>query len=371
MRLILIFLVVNIGFVHFVRSDPIADRQISVRLATGMEGGTYYEVARSAEEITVDKHVRIVPIATQGSWESLLLLREGRAEFALAQWDAVQKYVNWTLDSSIMAVRPLYMEYLHIIIREPLELLDISEFAGKRIFLGPERSGTAITAKTLLEVLGVSPGEYQRLHATDLAAVPRLLQRDSLDIAMHVGPLGSPFVQTMLDSVHCKVFSLNLAACKRITHDIDNQQPLAFGITEIPRYTYRGQTVPITTVMVPSVLMSLRDLPPAIVSQIDTTIMEALDSVIMSSTGLQLNTPIITGRLPRGIVLFDELLWPQPPAQAAFWLNLLWLIVPGILVFVFSYSTWNTQSTAISQACLRLYGQCWCISLVDSRIAAL
>lgn len=341
MRIILILLLVSVGPVQNVRSDPIVDQHISFRLATGMKGGTYYEIARFAEKISTDKHVHVVPVPTQGSWEALLFLHDKRAQFALAQWDAVLKYINYTLDSSVMAVRPLYKEYLHIIVREPLELLDVSEFAGKRVFLGPEKSGTAITANNLFEILGISSAEFQRPYIVDLVTVPRLLRQDSLDIVMHVGPLGSQFVQTILDSVHCRLFSLNMPARKRITLDVRNETRLSFEIDEIPPNVYTGQAAGITTVSIPSVLMSLRDIPSANVSAIDTLIRHAVDSVARSNSRIALDPPTTLGPLPPSIVLYDESLWPRTSSPFSYWLNIVSLIavlvVVGILLRKYSF----------------------------------
>jgi len=309
--------------------------QITVYLASGMSDGTYYRIARLADSLSVNRRVRIRCVETDGSWESLNHLRQEKAQFALAQWDAVIKFINLTPDSTILAIRPLYTEYLHIVIRQPLDLLGISEVAGKRVYIGPNGSGTSITSRTLLDLLGISPAEYVSADVAGYDEVLNLLQADSLDIAMYVGPLGSPLMRRMLLAAKCRLLPLTVAAKRRLTVDIQPDQRLPFTIGEIPGGTYGNQRYRIATIATAAMLVGLSDIPVQIISEVDATIQDAMDSVGRMDSRLLLKPVAEIPNWSR-VPWWNPKVVPRSAGMLQFWLNIVALLLLVLLaVYLF------------------------------------
>lgn len=298
------------------------DGRPEIRLATGMEGGGYYDIGRQAERLSAHGDVLLTAQETQGSWENLILLQSGEADFALAQLDAVIQYHNYHLDSKVVVIRPLYTEYLHILLRDPFELIGTADLIDKRVFIGPRRSGTAITARFLMDLMGVSAAQYTRVFASGLKDVQRLLREDSVDVAMHVGTLGNRFITELLDSTCCRLFPIDRQATRRITRDIPKNKLGILAVRSIPAGTYRSQERQVTTIVVPVVLVASRpDLPHNIVRSINTLIDSAIVCVRADGGQGQMTIDKHVPR-PAGLSIYHPSFWPKESGIPAFWINI-------------------------------------------------
>jgi TRAP transporter TAXI family solute receptor len=294
-------------------SHVVADEgqtKVVVRLGTGMQGGGYYDIGGWAATLSGGDNISVYSVETQGSWGSLIELREGRVEFALAQLNAVCKYLNYYMDTTITVVKPFYTEYLHIVVREPFELTGCSGLIGKRVFLGRPKSGTAITANLLMDLMGVSPVQFHVRDASELSDIQRLFKEDSLDVAMHVGTIGNKFISELMESTSCRLFPLDRETIRRITMDIRNERLGITGVGTIPAGTYRGQSFDVNTVAVPVVLVASPNVPPRIVRETSGLIDEAIDSLMI--TGNQGNMRVLE-KAPflESQYIFDLGLWPS------------------------------------------------------------
>lgn len=309
------------------------DQLQEVRLAGGVKGMVYQTVSELCGEMSRGSNVNILAVPTQGSWDNAALLAEGNVQFALAQLDVIAKYSENYLDQDLVAIRPLYTEYLHILVREPFELLDISELAGKRIFMGRSRSGTAVTAKLLLDLNGIPSGEYRRVDASGFDDICRLLREDSLDIVMHVGSLGNRFVRDLLESVNCRLFSLDHSTIRRLTLDEAGGRIGMVGIGTIPQATFPGQIRSIITVATPVVLFCQLGIHDSVVRSIDSLLIMAIDSVRAAGEQGPLWLESDVPQLPPKVVPFDHEIWDSGGGQLEFWTNIVSLSV--IILFGF------------------------------------
>jgi len=310
------------------------DQVQEVRLAGGVKGMVYQTISELCEGMSRGTNLSVSAIATQGSWDNVALLAEGDVQFALAQLDVVAKYSENYLDRNLVAIRPLYTEYLHILVREPFELLDISELAGKRIYMGPSRSGTAITAKLLLDLNGIPSGGYSRVDASSFNDICRLLKEDSLDIIMHVGSLGNKFVEELLQSVNCRLFSLDHNTIRRLTLDELGGRTSMVGIGTIPQNTFTRQNRSIVTIATPIVLLCLPGIEDSVVYTIDSLVIMAVDSIRASGEQGTLWMESDIPQLPPKVKPFDWKIWKSDSELLSFWTNIGSLVVIILLGYL-------------------------------------
>ena len=140
-------------------------------VGTGAMNGVYYPVGGAICAI-VNDHIRATgvrcsPETTPGSVFNVDALRSGELEFAIVQSDVAFDAYNGKGASSgnpfreLRSVLALHPELVTIIARGGIR--DISDLAGKRIYVGPEGSGSRRTWETLQQALGWSDAQAPQI----------------------------------------------------------------------------------------------------------------------------------------------------------------------------------------------------------------
>lgn len=133
---------------------------VELRLMTGPEQGTYYQIGQETSAVTKSTGVYLKVVPSAGSWENIVALFNSDTEFAIFQVDAFitaakNLYRNTAVNikDDIHVVMPLYREEVHVIKALDREL----DFAEQKIFVvgcGPENSGSCLTASVIEESYG-------------------------------------------------------------------------------------------------------------------------------------------------------------------------------------------------------------------------
>jgi len=92
--------------------------------------------------------------------------------------------------SSIEVVMPLHVEAVHLLGRNGLYTL--ADLEGKTVSIGPADSATAMTAATILDIAGVSPGRIETLAAAEALAA---LKAGRIDAMFLVAQQPSPLLR--------------------------------------------------------------------------------------------------------------------------------------------------------------------------------
>lgn len=130
---------------------------IDLRLMSGDEQGTYYQISREIARETDKVGLNLQVLPSAGSWANIIALFNNDTEFAIFQMDAYIKagrnlYRNTALDirDEIKVVMPLYHEEIHVLKAKERAL----DFAGEKTFVvgcGPENSGSCLSADVIAE----------------------------------------------------------------------------------------------------------------------------------------------------------------------------------------------------------------------------
>lgn len=253
-----------------------ARAQVVLRLASGPESGVYAAIGREAAEIARAGGLALTPVATNGSWQNLVMLDSLGVQFALTQKDALVEYLRFSQDSGIVAVQPLYEDYLHILVRSQFSVSRVAQFQGLRIFPGLPQSGTGVTTHHLLDVLGISTGQFDLVPSLPFDSVEWYFRNDSLDVATYVGGLGNKDVADLMRTGAARLFAMDKTALKAIMIDRAEEQQSGILIRDIPPGVYVNQPKRVQTIATPVLLVTNRAIPDSIVR----SVVFAVDSAI-------------------------------------------------------------------------------------------
>ena len=135
---------------------------------------------------------------------------------------------------NLTAIASLYPGTIHLVVARKAKIRDVKGLAGKRISLGPERSGDADTAREILQVYGIAPAKAKlRYDAPKQAA--ELLRKGQIDAFFVTAAGRSDVVGELAASTEIEILPL-----------ADQQAQTLIGrlpylsVTRIPAGTYKG-----------------------------------------------------------------------------------------------------------------------------------
>jgi len=167
----------------------------TIVMATGPEGGAYYEVGKRYRAVLARAGVEVRLVPTAGSLENLDLLHNprSRVDVALIQGGTVSAQASAGLESlGTVFYEPLWMFHK----REPGKTI-LDQLRGGKISVGPVGSGTRVLALELLKRNGIERPVGELLDLSPWAAGEKLVAGE-IDAALILNSWESPTVQQLL-----------------------------------------------------------------------------------------------------------------------------------------------------------------------------
>lgn len=167
-----------------------------VGMVTGSETGTYIkfgqEIAEKARLVGLNIEVK----KSEGSIDNIeRLVSKENAAFAIVQSDVLgflsrsDDPVARRIAGNLRLIFPFYNEEVHLFANKNIQRFE--DLQGKRVVLGTKGSGNWLTAKNLLDISGVEPGE--RLYLPPVDAVEAVLVGEADAMFYVVGKPGTQF----------------------------------------------------------------------------------------------------------------------------------------------------------------------------------
>ena len=121
----------------------------SIAMATGPEGGGYYEIGRQYQELLAHSGVELRLVPTAGSLENLALLRDPKSgvDIALVQGGSIGKAAG-----ELESLGTLFYEPLWIFHRGGLEGATLAALRGRKVSIGPVGGGSHALLLRLLKL---------------------------------------------------------------------------------------------------------------------------------------------------------------------------------------------------------------------------
>jgi TRAP transporter TAXI family solute receptor len=173
-------------------------------IATGPSDGSYFQIAQDIKNVAAKDQIDIQVMPSKGSIENLQLLGAGKVDLAIVQLDALRfvsdvlkKQKDFDLFDSIKVVLNLYPEEIHVLSNKS-DIQTFYQLDGKRISVGTEGGGTAITAAVLLSVYDLNP----TVSFDSFDDAMKKMEQGNLDAVMFVGGAPVPFIGKLDSKVH-------------------------------------------------------------------------------------------------------------------------------------------------------------------------
>lgn len=167
----------------------------TISIAAGSKDGAYFRYARQYAHVLARHGIALSVLETNGSVDNLerLLDQEQPVDLALVQGGIAGDEQR----ESLKGLGSMFYEPLWLLAPEGADARLLNRFAGARIGIGPERSGTRFLALRMLEANGIGDNDAH-LEADDLESSAERLTEGRLDLVFAVGAVDSPLLRQLV-----------------------------------------------------------------------------------------------------------------------------------------------------------------------------
>ncbi|MGH8869123.1 MAG: TAXI family TRAP transporter solute-binding subunit [Actinomycetes bacterium] len=229
-----------------------------LRIAAGSAGGIYLAYAHALADVTKREMPGVRPsvLSTSASIENLRLLTDGQAEVAFSLADSAAEAVEgdtpFGRPQPVRALARLYDNYVHLVVPTDSPIRTLADLRGREVSVGPDGSGTELTAARLLTVAGLTQDtRTTRLGLIDSAEA---LRTGDVDAFFWSGGLPTPEVTELSQGS-----GVRLVPLVEMTQQMRNRYGDFYSEATVPASAYGlGESVP--TIAVPNYLVVQRSM---------------------------------------------------------------------------------------------------------------
>ncbi len=245
---------------RFVCNPAYAQDPLNLSLAAGREGGTYHAVGASMVPVLEKKDIHLSVMESEGSYQNVKDLTSGVVDLALAQMDVLAYFSNLAerndadakqILDSVQVLFPLFIEQVHIVVRDEMKFGTLRDFKGRRVEMGELNSGSYISTQVILHAMKLDQvANFLPKHAPPEAAFRAVKESRSDAMFYMAGAPAALFAKKFPGpaTFKTKFVSLSLVDLKVLTP--------YYQTVIIPAGTYPEQTKAIQTVGTWAVLLS-------------------------------------------------------------------------------------------------------------------
>lgn len=249
--------------------------RVAFLIATGPTDGTYFPVGQTIAGIIsnppgVDRcqipnvcgpqGLIMSARSSDGAVANVLAVNGETVDSGIAQADVVSEAVAGKgifhrsgQQAHIRVLAALFPEDVHLVVSVKSHIARVEDLRGKSVSIGPDSSGTFVTARAILAAYGMSSVRL-RHDPTDVAA--QHLEQGKLDALFFVGGTPVPFIQDLVERGIARLATIDGRARDRLTKSDPSLEP-----DTIAANTYPG--VAATPTVKVRALWIVRDSAPA------------------------------------------------------------------------------------------------------------
>jgi uncharacterized protein len=173
-------------------------------IATGPSDGSYFQIAQDIKSVARKEDIEIQVMPTKGSIENIQLLGTGKVDLAIVQLDALRfvsdvlkQQKGLDLFDSVKVILNLYPEEIHVLSNQNA-IQSFYQLEGKRVSVGTEGGGTALTAAVLLTLYDIKA----TISFDSFDDAMKKMAQGNLDAVMFVGGAPVPFIAKLDSKIH-------------------------------------------------------------------------------------------------------------------------------------------------------------------------
>lgn len=259
--------------------------RISLLMATGMPGGTYYRVGLGMASLWTTRlkrtGIRVSAAISEGSRENIDAIRIADADLILAEsgfcsmaYSGTGMYEGNSIPE-LRSIASVWPDVVHFLIRSEVQRTGtLEDLEGLTLATGLPESGTKYTTAKLLRTLK-SRGKTVQLRSMSNMAAAEALRNGTVQALTLTGGIPVPVVATLLGENPSRFGMLEIGQSRLKTiRETDEMNVLA---SVIPARTYPGQTRAVRSVGFGNVLATTSSLSSQVVYELTKTLFENLD----------------------------------------------------------------------------------------------
>jgi TRAP transporter TAXI family solute receptor len=305
------------------QAEPADPDPVLVSMGTASVTGVYFPVGvalcRLVNQHRRDTGLRCAARPTDGSVANIAGLRDGSLELAIVQSDTQAQAAAGTAGfagagpfDSLRAVMALHPEPLTLVARADAGVAGVEDLAGKRVWLGPEGSGTRALAGDLMAALGWTDASFAPVPQVGADRLADALCLGEIDAFLYA--IGHPALAIQEATTACDARLVPVAG-PAIDELVDTRPDLL--ATTIPGGLYRGNPGLVSSFGVGATLVTRADQPDDRINAMVGQIFADVDTL----RGLE---PVLAALEPEAMAS-DGLTAPLHPGAAAYYRDRGWL----------------------------------------------
>ena len=213
---------------YFLHSAP----PMSITVTSGRQGSSFYKAAEKYAAILKLSHVEVRILTSEGAGENLKRLADPayRVDVGLVGGGAAQDEHT----AKIVSLGSVDYHPLLVIYRARLPVRILSQFAGRRLAIGPEGSGTRLLALALLADNGIIPGGATKLDASEPKDATRALLAGRVDAVFLMGDSApAEVIRELLHDHELRIYNFTQADAYVRRHSYLNKMLLPRGALDL------------------------------------------------------------------------------------------------------------------------------------------
>ncbi|GAA3496810.1 TAXI family TRAP transporter solute-binding subunit [Streptomyces prasinosporus] len=275
----------------------------TITLSTGTRSGVYQKYGEllrtSLGRHMPDLEVRLK--TSDGSQENVRRVATGQADFAIAAADAVETYrlAGRPGADRLRGVARLYDDYVQLAVPAGSGIRSVADLRGKRVAIGPPKSGVRLIANRVLRAAGIDPETDIRPFPDGIDAGPERLGH-GLDAFFWSGGLPTDGLKTLADDSVLRFVPIDADLVTEL-HE-QGGATRHYRATSMPESAYPGSQFgsAVPTMAVSNLLITRADTDPRLTEWLTRIVLKSRDVIgkrVHSAQLVDVRTAIYTDPL--------------------------------------------------------------------------
>lgn len=262
-----------------------APQEDPLRLATGLEGGVYFELGHTLQDLTSNSAVPLSAQESAASEINLTQLAQGQVEVAFTTSDVAGLAATggppFDEPLPIRALANLYEQPTHLVVLADSRYETLADFTDSTISVGAEGSGTRVQAVRLLEVANLLKDQSVETQDRDLLDSVTALESGEVDAFFWSGGLPTEAVTDLAHRTPIRLIDLS-----EWVEPLAEQGMGHYEDVPVPVDAYPG--VPgVRTIGVSSLLVVAADFPEDTAEALTTELFDLRNQLVQSHPAIR------------------------------------------------------------------------------------
>ncbi|MGA4839200.1 TAXI family TRAP transporter solute-binding subunit [Streptomyces sp. G45] len=254
----------------------------SMTFSTGVKGAVYETYGKLLRNAAAEDmpDVDIELLYSEGSQQNVERVATGKADFTIAAADAVEKYRDDGRPGAdrLRGCARLYDDYVQLVVRRSSDINSARDLRGKRVAVGPPRSGVRLIADRVLQAARLDLHQDLTARPAGIDTAPELLKRGDIDAFFWSGGLPTSSVRELSEDFPIRLVPLgNLVDALHAQGGASGYYRAA--VMPADAYPKAQQNAPVPTLAVANLLVTTDRADPKLMEGLTRTVIDSRDLI--------------------------------------------------------------------------------------------